>query len=96
MQDYGAEKPLLQSKPPSSSFLTGADLLPLSFHGRCSVPFFVDSLQGTHCAFVCTFVHSCALDLEAFVAKRKDSLYRATEKAVTALDQDQESEVLAG
>jgi len=44
------------------------------------MPSFADSVQGTHCAFVCTFVHSCEIDLEGFVAKRKDSLYRATEK----------------
>ena len=43
---------------PRQILLTGAGLAPSVPPWTCSMPFFVDSLQGTHCAFVCTFVRS--------------------------------------
>src|SRR5215831_17074071 len=50
-----SEKPLRQSKPPSNPFDGGICFLCPSNYGQ---PFFVDSVQGTHCAFGCTFVPS--------------------------------------
>src|SRR5262249_43360687 len=91
VQDYSAEKPLLQSKPPSSSFLTGR---------TC---FLSPSMDGAACHFLSIHYKVRIVRLCALLCIPAHSTWRrcgeakglalpGDGEAVTILDQGQESE----